>query len=528
MSDVVKTGRPRLGSVYAHKNRSGEHFDIQITYPDGSRSRPMCMPREMDEDAARTKALELTEIADRENLTGRPARSSLGDESVDEWAERWFDDRRDRGLSSAEDDSGRWSKWVSPVIGPIAMVAVTRDDVEDVVQHLDRAIRARSNDPEQRAGCSWKSAQNVWGLVVKAFKDAAKSKNRSLRVRVENPTSDIEGPDRGDPKAKAYVFPTEFMEIVERADVSSAWRRAIALNVYLYCRPGELRALTWDDVDIERGLVHIHRSLDREGRSNATKTGKSRRFAIEPSLLPLLRAMHAEANGVGAVIELPDDRHLSRGLRAILRRVGLKREELHARSATQKNLRWYDLRATGITWMAIRGDDPLKIMSRAGHADFKTTQIYIREAEQVREGFGTVFPPLPSEIIGPKPPVEFRQEFRQSGEIEQKSRPNKVEAPGIEPRQNAVNDVVSSADESDASTSLSARADVTTSSPAPNTQRVAQADPVEEALAAALAEASTVGRWDVVGHLARELEARRSARSEVIDLDRERRRRVDR
>jgi hypothetical protein len=33
---------------------------------------------------------------------------------------------------------------------------------------------------------------------------------------------------------------------------------------------------------------------------------------------------------------------------------------------------------------------------------------------------------------------------------------------------------------------------------------------IEEALAAALAEASKVGRWDIVARLARELEARRT------------------
>ena len=34
--------------------------------------------------------------------------------------------------------------------------------------------------------------------------------------------------------------------------------------------------------------------------------------------------------------------------------------------ATRKRLRFHDLRSTGLTWMAIRGDDPLKIQQRAG------------------------------------------------------------------------------------------------------------------------------------------------------------------
>jgi hypothetical protein len=43
-------------------------------------------------------------------------------------------------------------------------------------------------------------------------------------------------------------------------------------------------------------------------------------------------------------------------------------------------------RATGITWMAVRGDDPLKIKQRAGHTTFQTIEGYIREAEAVRSG----------------------------------------------------------------------------------------------------------------------------------------------
>jgi len=49
--------------------------------------------------------------------------------------------------------------------------------------------------------------------------------------------------------------------------------------------------------------------------------------------------------------------------------------------------------------MAVRGDEPLKLMQRAGHADYSTSALYIRTAEAVRDGFGAVFPPLPAELL---------------------------------------------------------------------------------------------------------------------------------
>jgi hypothetical protein len=86
-------------------------------------------------------------------------------------------------------------------------------------------------------------------------------------------------------------------------------------------------------------------------------------------------------------------------LKVYLRRAGVTREDLFTTDATRKAMTFHDLRATGITWCAVRGNDPLKIMQRAGHADFTTTQIYLREAENLNAGFGDVFPPLPPELL---------------------------------------------------------------------------------------------------------------------------------
>jgi len=46
--------------------------------------------------------------------------------------------------------------------------------------------------------------------------------------------------------------------------------------------------------------------------------------------------------------------------------------------ATRQAIRFHDLRATGITRMAVRGDPPQVIQSRAGHTDHATTLGYIR------------------------------------------------------------------------------------------------------------------------------------------------------
>jgi hypothetical protein len=138
-------------------------------------------------------------------------------------------------------------------------------------------------------------------------------------------------------------------------------------------------------------------------------------------LLPLLQTMHDEHGGKGNVVRFRD-RHMSRDLRLWLTRAGVTRPELHHGDATRKALTWHDLRATGLTWLAVRGDDPLKIKQRAGHSTFSTTEGYIREAEAVRDGFGDVFPPLPEAALGiaPKSPRAI-QASQSSGKHSEKS-----------------------------------------------------------------------------------------------------------
>ena len=171
--------------------------------------------------------------------------------------------------------------------------------------------------------------------------------------------------------------------------------------------PLDHRLLAPEDVDLEHGTVHIHRSFERRTRTKkSTKTKRGRRFAIEPTAIPLLEAMHREAGGKGAVCPIPN--RTADCLRGWLSRAGLTRAELFDEtSKTTKPLGFHDLRPTGITWIAVRGDEPLKLMQRAGHADYATSALYIRTAEAVRDGFGAVFPPLPAKLLGGQsPPAE--------------------------------------------------------------------------------------------------------------------------
>lgn len=63
------------------------------------------------------------------------------------------------------------------------------------------------------------------------------------------------------------------------ADTSPRLEALFVLAIALGLRPGELRALAWDHVDLDRGVIHVWRSTRRDGDA---KTPKSRRSLVLP------------------------------------------------------------------------------------------------------------------------------------------------------------------------------------------------------------------------------------------------------
>ena len=382
--------------------------------PEG-RARARELARKLTEEARLTAAV-------RSDAVGAPA-----GETLREWCSRWLAEREVRGLATVRTDRARLTTHVFPRIGSKRIAAITREQLEDLVTHLDRRVRAEE--------LAWKTAINAWTLVSKMFSDACNAKDRALRVRTDNPAREVRGPDRGVRKTKVYLFPSEFLTLVRCPRLPLVTRRLYAVAIYTFARAGELEVLGWQDLDLDHASAHIHRGADRDHkRVKATKSGVARRIPLESEILPLLRAMRAEAGVVGRVFPtMPVEQDLADNLRKDLKAAGVTREELFVTDATRKNMTFHDLRATGITWAAVRGDELSKIQRRAGHTTPGTTDLYIREADAIRQGFGEVFPPLPTELLGGAegaPPVEpgGNRSGNRSGEMENGPEPQRFRA----------------------------------------------------------------------------------------------------
>lgn len=393
----TRGGRPATGSIEWADDEKTIPVGVRVTKANGKRKFVR-----FDAGTTREDAIALAPIlAER----ARNAVDAGARETIAQYAKRWCVWRASRGLGCVDADRALLARHVFPQIGHLEIAAASRDDLKGLVTLLDAWVKRgfTLDATGKHKPFGWKSAVTVWSIVRALFRDACGAKRIDLCLRNDNPVTGVAGPDTGPKKAKVYLSPSEFSALVSCDRVPVRWRRLFALAVYTFTRAGELAALTWDDVDLEHRTIHVHRSHDprRGRRTKATKTETARRIPIEPALVPLLKALHIEAKGRGAVVRMPSVGTLSDRLKFYLERAGSARPDLFLTDATRKAITFHYLRATGVTWCAVRGDDPLKIMQRAGHSDGNTTAIYIREAENLSQGFGAVFPALPTDLLTP-------------------------------------------------------------------------------------------------------------------------------
>ena len=410
----------RAGTVHrfapAKPGECHGHYVVRCSAPDGSRplfhldpspKSPQARARALETAAAITERLHTEGLgaAPVRPRAARPGVATTGDVKSDPaaWWQAFLALRSDLGLTSV---GGFVETHIRPVIATHPS-DWTRDDVKRLRDELDaKMMRPDPSDPERMLGThSSKSCANYWTVFTTACKAASgrwtKDKRETLKVREDNPAEGVAPPDRLDDRETTWIYPNEFLKLVSCEAVPLAWRRIYAIAAYTFVRASELQVLRWTDIDIDHGVIRVHRGYDRERqREKDTKTGRGgrREFAIEPNLLPLLRAMHEESGGVGRVAAMPH-LHRASGVREYLKLAGVTRARLFETTTTQKRATFHSLRNTGLTWAAIRGDSAFSIERRAGHVNMGTTDGYVKEAQLLGDALGEMFPPLPTSLF---------------------------------------------------------------------------------------------------------------------------------
>ncbi len=142
------------------------------------------------------------------------------------------------------------------------------------------------------------------------------------------------------------------------------------------CRRGEMLALEWADVDLERGRASIRQSFSR-GQLKSTKSGHGRSVELAPDLIDMLRR-RAENGRHGRVFLGKRGRGWTdRGFNTAWQRV--RRE---AAKHGVRSLKLHCFRHTWASWALAAGHDAVWAAAQLGHS----LQIFLRRYVHELEG----------------------------------------------------------------------------------------------------------------------------------------------
>jgi len=399
----------------------------------------------------------------------------------------------------SERDEELLRKYVDAFLGDKRLDEITLDDAEEVM----------ANVPDELAtGTRRHIAQVVRRTLALAVYPA--------RHIAASPVPRGWLPKLGKPRARSFLYPDEDAKLMACAEIPIHRRVLWGFLAREGTRgPSEALAFRWRHFDLVRGVVRL----------DENKTDDRRPWALDPGVVRALVAWRALSHGDATDEAIADERvfvnadglllnedRLAEIFRADLRKAGVTRAELFEDSEVRQQIRAHDLRATFVTLSFAAGRSETWVMDRTGHTTSAQLMNYRRAARMVAELELGVLAPLDEAL----PDVDRQSIAKCTG---RDSNPHALRRRNLK----TLHSIEENAASSDSAEMSVPRSPETAPDEPPSRQTIG--DPVELALARALEGATAAREWSTVAQLARELEARRLARAEIVDLGAARRRR---
>lgn len=236
--------------------------------------------------------------------------------------------------------------------------------------HLQRLYAEKLGE-----GLSRRTVQYIHSILHRALDQAVR-----WNILARNPADavDVPRPTRREMTTLSPEQAQQLVQVLQDDPLGPLYLTAL----YTGARRGELIALRWQDVDLERGTIQITRTAQRiRGKGvvwSEPKTAKSRRMIVLPDgaveLLWTHRKRQLEQRlRMGPLYEdhdlvfaRPDGKpynaeHVTQHFALIVKRAGLPHIRLH------------DLRHTHATWLLQQGVHPKVVAERLGHSTTMVT-----------------------------------------------------------------------------------------------------------------------------------------------------------
>ncbi len=233
-------------------------------------------PTRAEAEAAKRRAQD--QLASGGNVTADSARLTL-----DQFFKQWFEGGTSKASPGWRNDQVEmYIRYVQPLIGAKRLKAIKPVDIAAVMKNAESMGRA----PQTRT--------HIFSLLHKMFRDAVEMFELLDRNPVKRDLKPVI-PEKEAPHLKVEQA-AKLLQYVRGKE----FELAVWLNVYIGMRVGEIQALKWECLDLDRGIVHIRATFVRkEHRIKDYPKGK-RWHSVQapPELLELLRKAKATSEFV--------------------------------------------------------------------------------------------------------------------------------------------------------------------------------------------------------------------------------------
>lgn len=292
--------------------------------------------------------------------------------TYDEYFPQWLDARRVQGrplkASTKYHNAGYYRNHIQPVLGSFPIAKTTAKTVHDF------RLTLNSDQPDM-VRCTMK----VLRAMIRTACQPGVDGTPPLILR--NPLVEAEPT----PMRRSETTPAtseQLRGIYERMPADT--RLSVYVATLITMRIGEVCALKVGDFDFDRGRLHIQRTRTTTPNADSyvttPKTRTSDRYEPIPGALVGLVREHCRAlclTEVDWLFPASFDRV------APIRTNVLRAQFAKARATVGRpDLRFHDLRHTGLTWLAESGATVRELMDAAGHASPAIAMIYQHAADE--------------------------------------------------------------------------------------------------------------------------------------------------
>ena len=261
--------------------------------------------------------------------------------------------------SSADKDEGRFDL-LYETIGGVRLEAFTLEDAERAMGKLNPTLSSATR-------------RHYAQLISKVLRLAV----YPCKIIERSPLPVGFLPKVKSTKATAYLYPTEDAQLLAHTIIPLERRAFYGFLAREGMRRGEALALTWADLDFERGAVRL----------DANKTDDPRAWALGPGVAKALKALKPEGAAATARVfaSLDDGQRHADKFRDDLEAAKVSRPELTERSEKRRPIRVHDLRVTFVTLSLAAGKTESWVADRTGHQSSIMINKYRRAARSAAE-----------------------------------------------------------------------------------------------------------------------------------------------